>query len=274
MLTQRELALATIDAITLACLTKHGEHASWKSRFEQAAALVKQNSVRYLPDPANYLVKSSDGTREYAVDVTAQLCECADHPPEGLRCKHRYAVDIYKKALVRVAAVKEQERVHEHQFVCGHQAPMQCWDPRCLEPANTQCSACAAASLPLEHTPALAAAQTEGDSPGEAPEEAPADPHGYQARLEAQLYEYATTREPSGPVPTPTVSMPEAPASLNLKLRLPGGHELMYTMRSLQVGAAGDAELLERLPGLLAQLQAQVEMAFPKPAGKQYDDGK
>ena len=48
--------------------------------------------------------------------------------------------------------------------------------------------------------------------------------------------------------------MPEAPASLNLKLKV-GQVELMYTARSMKRGAQGDQELEERLPGILAMLE-------------------
>ena len=61
------------------------------------------------------------------------------------------------------------------------------------------------------------------------------------------------------------VGMPEAPASLNLKLRLPGGHELMYTMRSMIAGPGGDQELMERLPDVLEVLEGFAAEGGPVP---------
>ena len=65
------------------------------------------------------------------------------------------------------------------------------------------------------------------------------------------------------PLPT-AIAMPEAPASINLQITMPGGHKLMYTARSMQQGVAGDQELIDRLPTILKALEGLSEPSAPE----------
>jgi len=241
MLTQQQVALELIGKHIAAYQARDTAH-QYASRLQGAQDLLVAQRVQRLDD-GTFLVQ---GRRRapYHVSLT---CECTDfvrkQAPHNW-CKHRIAAKIYLKTLVDLEDLRAQEVPHLH-YTCDH-APSQelCWQKDCQESRAQLCDACLA-RLEEAHDPETPPTRT---------------PPEVLAALAAPPYEERDLCAPGHSHP-PTTShavvspVTEAPASLNLQMTLPGGGKLMYTMRSAQAGAAGDAELQQRLGPVLAYLE-------------------
>jgi len=244
MLTQKQ--------VVLECLAKHVEEyllrdvtKIYTSRILKAQQLVIDQKVIRQPD-GTFLIQ---GRREapYKVNSSCECTEYVQHQAPKDWCKHRIAAQMYLKVLDDLETRQRQGIPHFH-FVCDHKTEMElCWQVACPEPMDQLCHACLSA---MKHI-------AESEEPPDALSQTP--PEILKA-LAAPPYEEAPT--PARPKILRAAQkqgaqspMPEAPGSLNLKLKLPGGGELMYTMRSMKRGPAGDKELAERLPAVLHYLE-------------------
>ena len=173
------------------------------------------------------LVMNGDGT-----------CKCADSTiaPHGW-CAHRIAQRLEFEALSALEARKTD--AHGHGYICKHLPDAQCWDSKCAMPRHLVCPDC--------------------ENAGDGQE----DVSDYVVVSEESMYEpnpqeTATPALELAPVVVPdewiTPFLPEAAVSLCLKMRLPGNHEMSYTMRGHQ-----DYEVLARLPLVLAGLQRAID---------------
>lgn len=262
MLSQRDYAMQLIDHAVSTC--KASQMALSSPYFARGVEIVRKGGMIAGVDGQDglYLVTSeSDPGVKY--QVTAQGCTCKSHPPEGILCKHQYAVKLAEYVAKRMQATSK--RRHEHHWLCGH-GSMICWEKSCPEPWHTMCPQCSANSAaehqsgPLgcaEDCPACQHDEEEYQARQKALE-SEVEQARIKARLDAQMYEAAPALPPVSTVNVHAQPMPEAPASLNLKIRV-GEIEFMYTLRSMKVGVQADQEITRRLPQVLALLQAQAE---------------
>lgn len=293
MTTQKQVALELIGkhVAEYKALDVHGRYGE---RLTKAEALVACGNVHH--QDGVYLVQ---GTRPEPYVVNGN-CQCEDFTREQCYkgwCKHRLAAKLYQVVLADLEAMRRAGTPHLH-YVCEHAALHElCWGRECPEPMNQLCATCAGnldgvsqnGMSPLEL--AELAQSWEEEAPVSLPTEAwnaevrdagpPLNGNGPMptgisntmtaeelAVVAAPVYEPNTSAEyvcqapGKGKKPAPTkVGMPEAPASLNLKIKLPGGNELMYTARSMQQpGVVGDAELESRLPGIMAMLETVIRV--------------
>ncbi len=159
-------------------------------------------------------------------------CTCGDMIAPSGWCQHRIAQRLEYEALLHLDVIKRS--MHCHGYICKHLADVECWDVHCQMPRSVYCPTC---------------------------EEGTAGPLEYAQVAEASMYETSTppvtpTLVPVASVPEDTRAtlLPEAPVSLCVKMRLPGNHEMSYTLRGHD-----DAGVLARLPMVLSGLERQVD---------------
>ena len=244
----------------------------YADRLTKAEHLLEEGHVTRLDD-GHYLVQG----RRHAPYQVNTACQCEDflreNAPHGW-CKHRLAAKIAAQVRLELEGMRSQDVPHAH-YVCVHKGTQElCWEAGCLTPRNLLCQACALAlsrapeaqwqeTEDVEPTPASMNDMSAWDAAMASP---PVNGDGIYPASTLSPEELATIAapvyEPCPPLAKKKatrplshgVVMPEAPASLNLKLKI-GQVELMYTARSMKRGAAGDQELEERLPGILAMLE-------------------
>lgn len=249
MLSQKQVALDLIGKHVAEYLELDTQQI-YKERVLLAQQLLIQQKVQRQPD-GTFLIQ---GSRQKPYKVNS-ICECVDYTrhaqygetqgsPNGW-CKHRIAAKLYMKVLLDLDEQRKAGIPHFH-FTCDHKSEMElCWQQSCPEPMDQLCASCLEAMRQIadieEHT---------NDA-----QHGPTSP-AVLAKLAEPPYEKASPQKSKTRTAQRTQSpLPEAPASLNLKLKLPGGGELMYTMRSMRTGEAGDVELEARLPGVLDFLE-------------------
>ena len=267
MLSQKQVALVLID--------KHVEayaeldvHQVYSERLTKAQALLIDEKVQYI-GPNDYHVQSSSSTRVPAYYEVNGTCQCQDYArtaPHGW-CKHRIAAKLYSKVLVDLQDLQRRGVPHLH-CSCEHKSMMAlCWAIACSEPMDQLCGLC---TLSLSAAPEARWQETEdmnddfdggesvnGDGLSPASGLSATD----LAAIAAPPYEPNPTPESicaapgkSRKIPPKAMPMPEAPASLNLELKV-GTVRVMYTARSMEPGQAGDQELETRLPGIMRMME-------------------
>mgnify|MGYP001604264119 CR=1 FL=1 len=270
MKTQTQVELELIG-LHIAAYREKDVNQVYADRLTKAEMLVCDGKVARQKD-GHYLVQ---GSRPEPYIVACQACTCTDftlmHAPHGW-CKHRLAAKMHASVLVDMDTLRSQGVPHGH-YTCEHKSTQElCWQVDCLTPRNLLCQACA---LALSRAPEAQWQETEDGDLGESQatwDEAiggipPLNGEGAYPLSTLSPEQLAVIAAPVyEPCPPPAkkkvarqmsshgVVMPEAPASLNLKLKV-GQVELMYTARSMKRGAQGDQELEERLPGILAMLE-------------------
>jgi hypothetical protein len=73
---------------------------AFNGRLERGLELAKSGAVQPLPEPKHprrFLVRSSDGSQNYVVDLDTKTCECPDSL-KGKTCKHRIAAYYIEQA--------------------------------------------------------------------------------------------------------------------------------------------------------------------------------
>ena len=73
---------------------------AFNGRLERGLELAKSGAVQPLSEPKHprrFLVRSSDGSQNYVVDLDAKTCECPDSL-KGKTCKHRIAAYYIEQA--------------------------------------------------------------------------------------------------------------------------------------------------------------------------------
>jgi hypothetical protein len=216
------------------------------------AKLAEWNAKPGLSPYLPYMKAAKSLALNGPVQMDACACQGAPHN----QCEHVIAAKLQYHVTQWFDQVKST--VHTHRYLCKHLAPFQCYDSACQETTDIWCDECK-----------------------ESTQEA------YKERLEATSYEVnpQTGMVPAVVVPDEQVRpfLPEAPTSLCLKMRLPGNHELMVTLRGHD-----DAEVIERFKVALASLEMVVDpgecesgllhrlyQAFlPKRMRKQEESGK
>lgn len=243
MKNQKQVALELIGKHVAAYRTMDVS-LTYSDRLGKAELLLVAGHVQRQAD-GSYTVQ---GSRKEPYLVNG-ACECEDYKrnaPKGW-CKHRIAAKLHRLTLHDLEEIRRAGIPHLH-FVCEHKSLMElCWQAECPEPMDQLCDAC------LRECDAVDA-RYEVVSDGAATLPPTTLSPAELAALAEPRYEPAP-KLPCKRKTSRMIPMPEAPASLNLKLRLPGGHELMYTARSMKRGDAGDQELLERLPFILQALE-------------------
>lgn len=263
MLSQKQVALELIGK-HVAAYHDSDIHKVYTDRINKARSLLEEGKVTRHKD-GTYAVQGSQET-PYHVNAT---CGCQDfllhQAPHGW-CKHRLACKLYQQVLVDLDSMRHAGIPHLH-FSCDHKALLElCWEIECPEPMDQLCSHCTAAlDEGSEERGVCEGTLDPEDCTGSPWPHIAEAPVGCASTLtKAELQELAAPPYECGPKKSAkhngqrplTVPMPEAPASLNLKIKLPGGNELMYTARSMRRGGQGDDELLARLPRILEALEA------------------
>lgn len=280
MTTQKQVALELIGK-HIAQYHELDIHQVYGDRLHRAKTLLEAGKVSRKKDGAYIVESASEAGKCYLVNGT---CECDDfahgNAPNGW-CKHRLAAKTYQVVFDDLRIMQAAGVPHLH-FVCEHGSRMElCWQRGCEESMEQLCAGCLANLDDVEQSgmsPAelSALANTwEAEAIQVVPTTTPAE----ELRALAQpVYEenpqsYTCAAPGKGKkAPAKPVTMPEAPASLNLKLKLPGGGEIMYTMRSMVPGAGGDTELAERLAVVLPCLEAVVMRAKTECQTRRSDD--
>ena len=204
--------------------------------------------------------------------------------PSGY-CKHRLAVEMWKHARKAMKELTDKGGTPHiyHRWTCtAHRdQPIVCWDLPCPDPIDVACPTCTAVNphvpphikqiIAEEGVPTQTYIVHPDDDiidpeTGEILEEPPMMTTigetiiGVVSSLNGHSNGTSATEPPApilmteqyepAPVLTPRPqTLPEAGASLNIKLRMDQA-EIMYTMRGHQ-----DSEVLERLPEVLATLE-------------------
>lgn len=242
-------------------------------------ALTPGAMVAVQPDVYEARSTGKDKSKVYTVSKDAdagQTCNCPDAAPDGGKahcgwCKHRASVYLARSAEAALTALQGRLEgltiPHMHTYACGHMDHKQqpCWDGGCtaltLEDGCPDCEAARGEEPPHLHDP---------DDPGSCPACAAEEPQivfldevepAPQAVVDAvsppEFPPLQTEQYEPAPVVTPKPApLPEAPASLNLKVK----HHNIEVMMTLR--AHTDAEILERLPKVLEGLSAILGVTF------------
>lgn len=252
-------------------------------RVQKAGCLVRDGKVRRA-GPELYEVESAVSKKDGKpiIYMVNGYCSCPDGKPDthtrktkapmGL-CKHRIAARMQ----LRIDQDLEKLRpiAHVHRYVCSeHHIPeIDCLELGCTDPIELPCPICAKAApqltsiseviadmealanrpdeTPFEAEPTGSAIVGAGPEREEVPavaDEATEPPVSEELPplvLQPAQYEPAPVVEPEELMPF----LPEAAASLNIKLRMDQA-EIMYTMRGHT-----DSDVLLRLPEVLATLE-------------------
>jgi len=212
------------------------EATAYRTRMERAHLIANTPHMMQELSPGVWDVwkAGKDSAHVWRVDGT---CNCPDadkaigKAPMG-HCKHRLAVWLRRSAekdlRILEARMEGLKIPHTHRYECGHEDLEACWGRECTTALETSvCTACA-----------------------------PHDPHVEEETLfPSPLRSPAQYEVP--PVLTPKrAPLPEAPASLNLKVKH-HNIEVMFTMR-----ANTDQEILARLPAALEGLSKALGIKF------------
>lgn len=84
---------------------------SINGRLERGLEMAKNGSVQEIPNSIGkrrFLVRSSDGTQKYIVDLDTKSCECPDSQ-KGYTCKHRIAAYLLEQAQQLVDATIQKK---------------------------------------------------------------------------------------------------------------------------------------------------------------------
>jgi hypothetical protein len=254
-------------------LDTRGQREAFGERVIKALNLVLAGAVSGSRETGIYQVQGS-GKEPYTVNGA---CQCQDFQggaaPEGI-CKHRLAVWMTRKG---EEVVKAQRHTHAYTC-CGAEGEVLCYQAGCDEKEPVVCARCqereekevegvahpevsdVLETLADDDLQGRHQAQEEARALREelAPLEDEVSPLNYRACLDEQMYERYIP-EPAHGEPEMYGPLPEAPASVYLKLKLPGGHEMSWTMRSMREGSQGDEEILARLPMVIEGLQKLAE---------------
>ncbi len=199
----------------------------YKKHIEGGHAIALENRIERLAKD-HYVIRLKDDQK--IVLNGNGTCACAEQTeaPHGW-CSHRIAQRLEFEALSALDVCKTD--AHGHGYICNHLPDVECWDGSCKMPRHLLCPTCE---------------EQEG-----------VDDHDqdYEVARDNGMYEAQTALAPVV-VPDDQVVpfLPEAAVSLCLKMRLPGNHEMSYTMRGHQ-----DYEVLARLPLVLAGLQRAID---------------
>jgi hypothetical protein len=287
MKTQREFVTEVIAAKVASGIEKDMvKKQGFGDRIKKAGEIVLRDGVH----PVSYndfdVASGTDSEKTYHVNGE---CECQDavnwtkkakgeavktFAPSGY-CKHRLAVELWKHARAAMKELTDKGgNPHTwHRWTCTEHRdlPIVCWHHPCPDPIDVDCPTCTA-----QHDTEVEADREREDSiditTGEitetpfADEETPmmstigetiksvvaslnghtngaSAPEPEAAPLVPEQYEPAPVLAPKMP------AMPEAPVSFYIKFKVEN-FELSYTMR-----AHTDAEVIARLPGVLAGLE-------------------
>ncbi len=77
------------------------------NREEQGKLIARTSDAIMMINESNYIVRSKSGYDTYNVNVTQSewVCSCPDHACRDLKCKHVYAVEIYRRQNARYASI-------------------------------------------------------------------------------------------------------------------------------------------------------------------------
>lgn len=258
--------LATFNAMNLEKKSGYGD------RFNKGAQLYLDGKVHKV-GPMHYTVES--GEKKGVVYEVNGVCNCPDLAAPNRYCKHRLAAKFARLVEADLFELEKLRIQHTHQLTCDvHDLVVECWQRCCPDPTAVVCPVCGplVPNVPPhveqiiveESVPVQEYIVHPDDDPNPALEEA------CQTIIDAQTAEQLTEDTPLEMEPEPELPpvvytteeyepapviglrqepLPEAPASLNIKLRNENA-EVMYTMR-----AHTDDEVLQRLPNVLAQLE-------------------
>lgn len=257
MKTKDDVILETINYHVLEGVRNDVEKKKgYGDRIMKGAKIVLADGVKHLGN-GEYEVDS--GSTEGLKYRTNGVCDCPDavnfrkhekgeevksFAPSGF-CKHKISVVLWGKVQAKLKWTRDKNFIHEHRWDCEEHRdfPVECWQAACPDPTRIPCQTCTPAAPSTVATAEAiieeAQAETVHVETGEILEEPPAD-----------FAPLTTTEYEPAPLLTPTIpALPEAAASLNIKVRM-DQFELMYTMR-----AHTDGDVLERLPNVLATIE-------------------
>lgn len=246
------------------------ESESYSTAIDKAAAIVTRKELTRNAD-GTWTVRDTAGSgKSWTVNGR---CQCPaslkdmrlGHKEKGV-CKHRIAVKMARQVEAFFQSMAAQQHTHRCP-TCPAQET--CWQEPCHDGTTLpECPTCAAGTLSAddilsqenqqeqdmlsqEELAHLAQPQYEVN-----PQTAPCAicllP--FDAIDHTPCTQFQPDAAPRPAVPVSPIPAPEAPASLNIKVKV-GQYEVMYTVRSMQAGSAGDDELAARLPGIVAQLE-------------------
>lgn len=218
----------------------------WKDALENANLLLKAGRVHKTANPNIFEVDSQNTIGQtYTVNGTCD-CPSARYAYKG-RCKHRIAVSIFARVSKQMQKLVEERIPHEHRLLCGHGGEtFSCWQTTCHDTVDTVCETCQKVYRQGKDESEMMKDESEEEE--DVAVSLPESPS-----LDFHRMEYEEAPPPVAPVAVPCI-LPEAPASLNIEIPLPGGGRLMYTARG------ADDTIIQRLPGILAQLEAAVQV--------------
>lgn len=213
-------AFAATLAQVVACA--HAKMPEAQGRITRAADLLPTNQVRRSTwSPGRWVVDSA--SRDHSYDVVENVCNCYDydrHAPttNGYACKHVISVWLYRRTEERLAELDATPTTQCWAPIDEDGTPCHATQEDCIhEPAWSSESSQEAQAAPAEATPSTPAATGCGSSAG----------------------------------------LPEAPASVNVRLTV-HGREVQFTLRDTD-----ELHLLERLEALLARFPVEAKPVTP-----------
>lgn len=282
MLTRLQLVESMMPDIVAEMKSNPSVEVQYGAKIDRAVHLILTNGVHCDADTGAWTVRSSRQNGEpYHVNGGC-TCEDSKRDAHG-RCKHRIAVAIGKQLVQRFAQQAHLRHRHECE-VPGCGTMVACWEAFCSQekgPWN-----CGRDHLAYSTAPDKEFVETEDvheheDPPIEAdfstttPEDLallaapPYEPNPTAEALYATAKVFVLPPTPerteetvlSAPPQLLSQGMPEAPCSVNIKIRC-GNNEAMVTLRSMQLGRAGDQEVAERLRALLPEIESILGAQF------------
>lgn len=227
---------------------------AYGERITKAAQLVREDKVKKI---AAHEYEVQSGATKGTVYHVNGACSCPDGRPQqdgttrapNGYCKHKIAVRIRQCVDQDLKELTDKHVQHRHVWDCEihRDLDLECWQRACGDPLKLVCPTCT--TIP----PSDAKLMAELDALEEAPVEMPPEPEtsgplAPAAELPPLIYT-VPQYEPAPCIERQADPLPEAAASLNIKVRSESG-EIMFTMR-----AHTDNEVLERLPNVLATLE-------------------
>ena len=279
MKSQKQVAVELIQQHVQAYQAKD-IHDVYGERLTKAESLLLEEKVMRIKEGVYHV----QGTREEPYLVNGQ-CECIDFvggkAPNGW-CKHRIAAKLYHKTLEGLLAMKAEGIPHLH-LACQHKNVLEmCWQGGCQEPMDQLCEMCLGAMELAAEESAVQAEEVACQAHDFCMDGPPLNGEGALpagkrllsveelSALAQPPYEACPEGPPCKskrpPRSSAAMPMPEAPASVNLQLKV-GGVQVMYTARSMKRGSAGDQELAERLPTIIAMLESMNVETEQQPVG-------
>ena len=287
-------AIQVKDALARDHETKKG----YGDRITRAGAIVLAGGVTPLGN-GEYEVRSQSQPDKVYICNGSCKCEDAvkgerklKHGAPGGFCKHRMAAVIDRRNREHLKGLVDKLIPHTtHRWNCTEHRDLEitCWQQACGDPADVPCPTCERAAEAKAAAETSLASEADGWTAfvGETVDHdgvpaSPACPESTyeEAKLEADtedaLEAYVTEAEhianTEKPIdlnrfqyeesPMPTIiqpPLPEAPVSVCLRFKTPGGGEITYTLRGHD-----DGEVLARIPVVLAGLEQQLDTGTHK----------